>query len=221
MEWLFIGLILGIFYFIFNINNTKKLNDSKNNYNNIDLSENIIPKKKYINTIQEERLSKLRTKYKSEKTSEQLVKKNIFSYKTHVIDNSFFGIKTTEKIENINSPFIKQPPLGYEIYEDSSFFIHGVSYRKNDCIIWAKEENLTLSYKREPNNKYDSNAIIIFGNSSKGKKKLGYIASEIADELVYENLIDNMKINLIDVKIEDGFPFIEYEIWVKSANYFV
>ena len=107
---------------------------------------------------------------------------------------------------------------GYSVFEDGSHFIQGVTYRKQNCIDWATGDNLSLSWKREPNNKYDSNAIAIYGKSSNGNKKIGYIAAEIADILVYEELTKGMKVNLLSVEIKDT-PFIQYEIWVKSDVY--
>ena len=69
----------------------------------------------------------------------------------------------------------------------------------------------------ENNNKYDSNAIAVYGKSSTGERKLGYIAAEIADDLVYNELDDKIKARLIGVEIKET-PFIEYEILVKKAS---
>lgn len=104
---------------------------------------------------------------------------------------------------------------GYYIYEDDSFFAHGVKHRFDACVTWAKGDNPKLAFKREPNNKYDSNAIAIYGISSTGRRKIGYVAAELADELVYEELDDKIKPRLLSVKIEDT-PYIEYEILVKK-----
>jgi len=113
---------------------------------------------------------------------------------------------------------VEDVPAGYEIYEDDTFFVHGVKHRFNACVKWAQGENHKIFFKREPKNKYDSNAIAIFGTSSTGKRQLGYIASEIADDLVYKELDDKIIARLISVEIKET-PFIEYEILVKSDAY--
>ncbi|PHR57266.1 MAG: hypothetical protein COA44_06090 [Arcobacter sp.] len=109
-------------------------------------------------------------------------------------------------------------PEGYEVYEDDDFFIQGVTYRMDACVKWATGENLELSFKREPNNKHDDNAIAIYGKSSTGKRRLGYVAAEIADELVYKELDDKIKPRLLSVEIKEA-PFINYEILVESKAY--
>lgn len=112
---------------------------------------------------------------------------------------------------------INDIPSGYEVYEDDTFFVHGVKHRFNDCLKWAKGDNCQIYFKRENNNKYDSNAIAVYGKSSTGERKLGYIAAEIADDLVYNELDDKIKARLIGVEIKET-PFIEYEILVKKAS---
>lgn len=111
---------------------------------------------------------------------------------------------------------IKDVPDGYAVLEDGSFFVHGVTFRIKQCIDWASGKNLEIYHKREPKNKYDENAIAIYGKSSNGKRKLGYIEKEIAYDLVSDGLDKDMKIRLLSVKITDEAPFIEYDILVKE-----
>jgi len=126
---------------------------------------------------------------------------------------------STEKTDYKESIFEIDSILdGYEVYEDSTFFVQGVTYKFESCIKWAKGENHKIYFKREPNNKHDSNAIAVYGKSSTGRRKIGYIASEIADDLVYRELDDKIKARLINIEIKD-VPFIEYEILVESKAY--
>lgn len=140
----------------------------------------------------------------------------VYVYKT------YFEKSKKEKLNNSikkqSSFSIEDIPDGYEVYEDDTFFVHGVKYRFNECVKWAQGKNLKIFFKREPNNKHDNNAIAIFGTSSTGKKQLGYIASEIADDIVYRNLDDKIIARLISVIIKET-PFIEYEILVESNAY--
>ena|GEM_PF-6997340 len=127
--------------------------------------------------------------------------------------------KKDNKEDRAESTFnVMNIPVGYEIYEDDSFFIHGVMHRFDACLKWAQGENHKISFKREANNKHDNNAIAIYGISSTGKKKLGYVAAEIADDLVYRELDNKIKARLLSVRIEET-PFIEYEILVESEAY--
>jgi len=118
--------------------------------------------------------------------------------------------ESTFEVDNI--------PKGYVVYEDDSFFVQGVTFRFEACVTWAQGEGHKISFKREPNNKHDSNAIAIFGKSSTGRRKLGYVAADIADDLVYKELDKKMKVRLLSVAIKEA-PFIEFEILVNSEDY--
>lgn len=140
----------------------------------------------------------------------------VYIYKTYFEKNKKNNV--SEAIHKKSVFKVDDIPSGYEVYEDNTFFIHGVKHRFKECIKWAQGENLKISFKREPNNKYDDNAIAILGTSSTGKRQLGYIEADIADDLVYRNLDDKIIARLISVKIKEA-PFIEYEILVKSDAY--
>lgn len=121
--------------------------------------------------------------------------------------------KNTKKKKNFD---IIEIPRGYEVYD--SLFVQGTSFRKDDCIKWATGENHSIRFKREPNNNHDSNAIAIYGESTNGIFHLGYVASDIAEELVDYELDDKIIARLISVKITTN-PFIEYEILIESKDY--
>jgi hypothetical protein len=109
-------------------------------------------------------------------------------------------------------------PDGYEIYEESDFYVHGVKKRMKACIKWATGENLSLEFKREPSNKYDTEAIAVYGISSNGRRKIGYVAAELADDIVERELEYSIIPRLLSVEIED-IPFIKYEILINSEKY--
>lgn len=111
----------------------------------------------------------------------------------------------------------------YEFEDNDEFFVHGVQARAKNVIDWAKGKNLSIYAKREPLNKFDSNAIAIYGQSSNKKRKIGYIATEIAEELVDKGYDKKLKVQLLDVKINNNTDaelefdlniFIEYKILI-------
>ena len=131
---------------------------------------------------------------------------------------------------NNNSTFeIPDVPDGYRVYEfeddDDEFFVHGVHHRKKAVLEWAQGKNLKLYTRREASNKYDSNAIAIQGESSGKKKKIGYVAAEIAEDLVDKGFDRKLKLQLLDVKITDDVEpdsdfdmhiLIKYKILIPS-----
>lgn len=103
--------------------------------------------------------------------------------------------------------------MTYEFEDDDEFFVHGVQYRKKAVLEWAQGDNHKLHARREPSNKYDSNAIAIQGESSGKKRKIGYIATEIAEDLVDKGLDRKLKFQLLNVKITDDVnPDSEFDM---------
>jgi len=143
---------------------------------------------------------------KSKKSTLQKTAESNFSSKDD-IDKAIKKVEKAFSIDDVSSD--------YYVFEDDSLFVHGVKRRKQSCIEWAQGNNHKLEFKREQNNKYDSNAIAIYGISSTGKRKIGYVAADVADELVYQELEGKIKPRLLNVEIKDT-PFIEYEILVKK-----
>lgn len=146
-----------------------------------------------------------------------------------------FGIKQTKKQGTIKTEI----PDGYCLFPDDldndliadfNFFVKGVHYRKANVIKWATGEDLALTHRREPSNKYDSNAIAIYGTSSNGKFKLGYVDADLAEVLVETGLNKGMKLAIKDVEITDkvskeekkkGFDMrirIEYKLYVPCEK---
>lgn len=127
--------------------------------------------------------------------------------------------KSVKEAEKYTSPFtVVDIPRGYEVYEESDFYVHGVKKRIKACREWAAGDNLSLEFKREPGNKYDSEAIAIYGISSSGRRKLGYVAAELADDIVDRELEYSIMPRLLDVEIKET-PFINYEILINSEKY--
>ena len=147
----------------------------------------------------------------------------------------FFGGKQTKKQGTIKTEIpdgycLFPDDLGEDVIVDFNFFVKGVHYRKKNIIKWATGKNLALTHRREPSNKYDPNAIAIYGTSSNGKFKLGYIDADLAEVLVETGLHKGMKLAIKDVEITDkvskeekkrGFDMrilIEYEIYAPCEK---
>lgn len=110
---------------------------------------------------------------------------------------------------------VEDIPTGYYVFEDQSFFVAGVTFRPQNCDWWVSGKNLSLSFKREPDNRHDENAIAIYGKNDMGSKKIGYVSSDIAFDIVSDGLYKKIKPRLISVAVGDAH-FIEYEILVKE-----
>ena len=120
--------------------------------------------------------------------------------------------------------------ISEDVIADFNFFVKGVHYRKKNIIKWATGKDLALTHRKEPSNKYDPNAIAIYGTSSNGKLKLGYIDADLAEVLAETGLYKGMKLAIKNVEITDkvskeekknGFDMrirIEYEIYVPCER---
>lgn len=106
-------------------------------------------------------------------------------------------------------------PDGYTVYQEQSFFVAGVTFRRDSCNWWISGKNLSLLFKREPSNSHDENAIAIYGKNDQGSKKIGYVNSDVAYDIVSDGLDKKIKPRLISVSVGDAH-FIEYEILVKE-----
>lgn len=120
------------------------------------------------------------------------------------------------KKEAVEIPIdLEEIPDGYTVYQEQSFFVTGVTFRSDSCNWWVNGKNLSLSFKREPSNSHDENAIAIYGKNDQGSKKIGYVNSDIAYDIVSDGLDKKIKPRLISVSVGDAH-FIEYEILVKE-----
>ncbi len=137
-----------------------------------------------------------------------------------------FRKKDQQKKQNKNEPQPKKEAVeipinlegildGYTVYQDQSFFIAGVTFRRDSCEWWVNGNNLSLSFRREPNNKYDDNAIAIYGKNDQGSKKIGYVEADIADDIVSNDLVKKIIPRLLSIRVGEAH-FIEYEILIKG-----
>ncbi len=146
-----------------------------------------------------------------------------------------FGSKQTKKQVTIKTEVsdgycLFPDDIGDDVIADFNFFVKGVHYRKKNIIKWATGEDLALTHRREPSNKHDPNAIAIYGTSSNGKFKLGYVDAELAEVLTETGLHKGMKLAIKNIEITDkvsmdekkkGFDMrilIEYEIYAPCEK---
>ena len=90
-------------------------------------------------------------------------------------------------------------PLSHEILLFDSY-VAGTTHIKDESVFDAVKEGVKLILKREPENRFDENAILVLDEQ---KRKLGYIPEK--DNIVFARLMDAgkyliAKINKIDRK---------------------
>ena len=96
----------------------------------------------------------------------------------------------TIKKENMLSLMVEKPlgelikPLSNEILLFDSY-VAGTSYIEDETILEEIKEGDKLTLKREPDNRFDDNAILVFDEKS---RKLGYIPEK--DNIVFSRLMD-------------------------------
>lgn len=114
-------------------------------------------------------------------------------------------------------------PADMRIYEPR-LEVMGLSLRKSDGAAFCKGKNRTLSFRPEPNNKHDPNAIAVVANW-KGwifskQAPLGYVPREVAARLSETQLTRSVHPRLLKTYVgRDGFVDIEYQIIGPSSEY--
>ena len=100
--------------------------------------------------------------------------------------------------------------------------VSGTRYRLRDIIQFAKKDNIWLEFEREPDNKYDKNAIKLIG-CSKGflanrKYFLGYVPKEISANIVNRGLVQHTlpRLRRIWVPNEEDDATIIFQVLIKE-----
>jgi hypothetical protein len=97
--------------------------------------------------------------------------------------------------------------------------IAGIYYRFKNAKKIFINENVYIIFKRESNNKYDSNAIAIYGANEKRKEHIGYVDSGTAKFIIENNLYDFVAPNLTFIMI--GYKKVlvtDYQILIKKEK---
>ncbi|AYC99999.1 HIRAN domain-containing protein [Neorhizobium sp. NCHU2750] len=114
-------------------------------------------------------------------------------------------------------------PADMRIYEPR-LEVMGLSRRKSDGAAFCKGKNRSLSFRPEPNNKHDPNAIAVIA-TWKGwlfskQALLGYVPREVAARLSETQLTHSVNPRLLKTYVgRDGFVDIEYQILGPSSDY--
>lgn len=104
-------------------------------------------------------------------------------------------------------------PLTQEIHLFDSF-VAGTTHLKDQSVLEEIKEGDKLSLQRE-DNKYDSNAIMIF---TEGKKKLGYVPEK--DNIVFARLMDAGKYLMAKItNIEKRGSFTKIKIGICLIDF--
>jgi hypothetical protein len=101
--------------------------------------------------------------------------------------------------------------------------VKGTQFRLTDIIPFSKKDDVWLECEHEPNNKYDKNAIKLFGCSkgffSISKYFLGYVPKEISEELIVKGLLDHTlpRLRRIWVPEEETEATIVFQIFIEDG----
>ena len=122
---------------------------------------------------------------------------------------------------DINWNVHEQVPQGYEIWSQKKSVMGSEHYKA--AIDKMITKNFWLEVEREPNNKFDSNAIKInacwktmFGKS---RNQIGYIDAKTAKRIIDKNHFDKISLGKRHVWIsDDGIYFVEYALYLLDEN---
>jgi hypothetical protein len=107
-------------------------------------------------------------------------------------------------------------PDGYQIYEDC-IGVAGEQYKRGDCQKFMKSKVLGVWLRRETDNAFDNNAILVIGKS-KGllrnrEYKLGYIPREVAKHIVENGFWGKIIARLYNTYLGDtGFVDVKVQL---------
>ena len=124
---------------------------------------------------------------------------------------------------NSNYNYIQQNGINKIEFPEESFLIAGISFYKDNCLDITYESELTMEL--EPENKYDSSAIVIKNNG----KIIGYVPNTPKSkikELCKEKINEPLKI--LNIKMIHGNygirviskSFYEYDSVLQSMVFF-
>ena len=109
--------------------------------------------------------------------------------------------------------------------EDLQIYVHaevaGISFRKNDALIFANARNQTIEMEREPGNKHDRNAIAIYGVCHRGRAMIGYVPKEIAAHIARSGMFDLLRPRLARVFMggeNSRDPYLEIQFQILGPK---
>jgi hypothetical protein len=116
----------------------------------------------------------------------------------------------------ISTRFLPPIPKGSKIL-CGGVDVAGIQHCRDDAIAFIKGKDQRLEIDREPKNKFDPNAIAVFG-ITKGffgskRRKIGYIPAEIAKSIAAESAFSSISPRLRQVRLgDDGFCAVELDL---------
>jgi hypothetical protein len=119
------------------------------------------------------------------------------------------------KLSFYNFPYNRKE---YQILFDR-LEIAGINYRFNNAKKIFTNEDVYIVFEKEPNNKYDKNAIAIYGVNENKKEHIGYVDKETARFIAENNLYDFVAPNLKFIMI--GYKKVlisDYQILIKKEK---
>lgn len=112
-------------------------------------------------------------------------------------------------------------PKGYRIWKDR-LEVAGLSHRKRDAAWLASRPKAWIEIEREPRNKFDSNAIRVYG-CAKGllgikRKFIGYVPAEVSAEISEKDAWSEIEPRLTRTFTGDnGYLEIKFPVLIRKA----
>lgn len=115
----------------------------------------------------------------------------------------------------VSKRFLPPIPEGHQLFD--GFEVSGMQHRLPAAIAFIKGKDHQLKLVREPRNKFDPNAIAVYGISKGlffGKERhIGYVPAESAARIVASGLLSVLKPRLRNIYLSDrNFALVEMDI---------
>ncbi len=111
-------------------------------------------------------------------------------------------------------------PTGYRVWKDR-LEVAGVSHRKRDAVWLASRPKAWIEFEREPRNKFDPNAIRVYG-CAKGlfgakRKFIGYVLAEVSAEIAEHDAWSEIQPRLTRTFTGDnGYVEIKFQVLIRK-----
>lgn len=111
--------------------------------------------------------------------------------------------------------FLPPIPAGHQLFDNCE--VAGIQHRQENAAAFIKGSNPELELVREPRNKFDPNAVAVYGISKgwllRKRRHLGYLPKENAAKAVQSGFFEEMTARLRRVYLGDnGFTAIELDV---------
>lgn len=113
-----------------------------------------------------------------------------------------------EQLKNFNLPPI---PQGHQIYLKRAY-VAGAQHFSDQVWRLTNQDTPTLSWKSDPDNPHDKNAIQIFAGSGEHKEAIGFVDRELAAVVTHYENKDELDIRFAGANVDEKWVEVFYQI---------